>query len=257
MEELELLSTVNRKYLECFCRRGRDGFFVRYNDPALPDMYCHNFLYLKKAMNARLLAKTLNEKMDAARAAGQPYFRLELEDEPALRPDAYPAGGEIEHNGVYMLTPGREEVQRWAFSPAFSVRPMTAQSEAKALAEVQTDAVSGADFCERRAERKTRVFVAGGDCRNFLAYLADTPVGTCELFEHGGMAKLEDLSVRPEFRHQKAASTLLRTLALTALDDGCTTLTLTADEDDTPKELYQALGFRKVAESWAITWKLC
>lgn len=255
MEELELLNTVNRKYLECFCRRGRDGFFVRYNDPALPDMYCHNFLALKKSMNPRLLRKTLTEKMESARAAGQPYFRLELEEDPALRPEAYPEGGEVEHNGIYVLTPSRAEVESWTFSPEISVRPITAQSDAKALAAIQADA-SDADFCERRAERKTRVFVSGG-CRNFLAYRGETPVGTCELFEAGGAAKLEDLSVRPEFRHQKAASTLLRTLALTALDDGCATLTLTADEDDTPRALYRALGFRKVAETWAITWKLC
>lgn len=256
MEELELLSTVNRKYLECFCRRGRDGFFVRYTDPALPDMYCHNFLSLKKAMNSRLLLKTLREKLDAAQTAGQPYFRLELAEDPALRPDAFPAGGEIEHDGIYVLSPRRAEAECWAFSPELSIRPMTAQSEAGALAAVQTDGADGAEFCARRAERKTRVFVSGGKCRNFLARRGQTPVGACELFEYGGAAKLEDLCVRPEFRHQKAASTLLRALALTALDDGCAVLTLTADENDTPKELYQALGFRKAAESWAITWKL-
>lgn len=256
MEDQELLSTVNRKYLECFCRRGRDGFFVRYIDPALPDMYCHNFLFLKKAVNSRLLLKALNEKMAAARGAGQKYFRLELEEDPALRPEAYPAGGETEHNGIYVLAPCRTDVENWPCSPEFSVRAMAAQSDAKALTEVQMDMAYGAEFCGRRSERKTRVFVSGGSCRNFLAFSGETPAGTCEFFEYSGTAKLEDLCVRPEFRHRKAASTLLRTLALTALDDGCERLTLTADENDTPKELYQTLGFRKAAESWAITWEL-
>lgn len=256
MKEQELLSTVNRKYLECFCRRGRDGFFVRWNDPALPDMYCHNFLYLKKAMNSRLLLKTLTEKMDVARTGGQKYFRLELEEDPALRPEAYPADGEIEHNGGYVLTPRRADVENWPFSPEISVRSITAKSDAKALTEAQMDTACSAEFCERRAERKTRVFISGSGCRSFLAYCGETPAGTCELFEYNGAAKLEDLCVRPEFRHRKAASTLLRTLALTALDDGCETLTMTADENDTPKELYQALGFRKAADFWAITWKL-
>lgn len=256
MEDQELLSTVNRKYLECFCRRRRDGFFVRYTDPALPDMYCHNFLYLKKAMSPQLLLKALNEKTAAARAAGQKYFRLELEEDPALRPEAYPAGGETEHNGTYVLTPCRADVENWPFSPEFSIRAMTAQSDAKALTEVQMDMAYGTEFCERRAERKTRVFISGSGCRNFLAFSGEVPAGTCELFESGSTAKLEDLCVRPEFRHRKAASTLLRTLTLTALDDGCERLTLTADENDTPKALYQTLGFRKAADSWAITWEL-
>lgn len=256
MNDQEFLSTINRKYLECFCRRGRDGFFVRYADPALPDMYCHNFLFLKKAVNSRLLLKTLNEKMDAARAAGQKYFRLELKEDPALRPEAYPSGGEIGHNGIYVLTPRRTDVESWPCPPEFSVRAMAAQSDAKALTEVQMDMAYGTEFCERRAERKTRVFISGSGCRNFLAFSGEVPAGTCELFESGSTAKLEDLCVRPEFRHRKAASALLRTLALTALDDGCKNLTLTADENDTPRELYQALGFHKAGDFWAITWTL-
>lgn len=256
MGEQELLSNINRSYLECFCRRSRDGFFIRYWDPALPDMYCYNFLYLKKTMNSRLLLKTLTEKMENCAAAGQSYFRLELEEDPALRPSAYPAGGEIEHNGIYTLRPSRADVERWPFSPEISIRPMSAQSDAKALLEIHSSMPLAfeMDFCRRRAERTTRVYLSGG-CRDFLAYCGETPAGSCELFEHGSAAKLEDLCVRSELRRRKVASTLLRTLALTALDDGCEMLTLTADENDTPRKFYQALGFRKAADIWAITWK--
>lgn len=259
MEKNGLCAEADRRYLECFCRRSRDGLFVRYADPALPDMYCHNFLELRARIGDRLLRKTLEERLHAARAGGAVFFRLELGFDPAAAPEAFPEGGETEHNGSYLLLPHRAQVERWAFCPGCQVRQMTDPAEAAALAELDmTLDGSGCDrdFCVRRAERKTRVYISGGKCRNYLARLDGVTAGECTLFEHGETAKLEDLAVAPDLRHRKVASSLLRTLALQAMDDGCTALCLTADEDDTPKEMYTALGFRRVDERWAITWRL-
>src|SRR5574344_1644606 len=83
MEKNGLCAEADRRYLECFCRRSRDGLFVRYADPALPDMYCHNFLELRARIGDRLLRKTLEERLHAARAGGAVFFRLELGFDPA------------------------------------------------------------------------------------------------------------------------------------------------------------------------------
>ncbi|MCI2057798.1 MAG: GNAT family N-acetyltransferase [Oscillibacter sp.] len=256
MEENAAL--LGQKYLECFCRRSRDGFFVRYADPALPDMYCHNFLELKKPVGTLLLRKTLEERIAAARAAGAAFFRLELGIEPASLPGAFPQGGEPEHNGLYRLAPERAAVERWASPPECAIRPMADSADTAALAEIELSNADGCGrgFCLRRAERRARVYTSGGPCRNFLADWNGQAAGTCVLFTYGGMGRLEDLVVRPELRRRKIASSLLRTLVLRGMDDGCRVFFLTADEDDTPKALYRALGFEKTVDTWALTWRL-
>lgn len=259
MNARECLKETDRKYLECFCRRTRDGFFIRYTDPALPDMYCHNFLYLKKPVRAPLLRKTLEKLLEQARAGGNMFFRVELCDDPASQPEAFPSGGTVEHNGEYFLTPDRTAVEHWLYAPSCQIRPMTAQTDATLLADVELSLdqnIYGRDFCIRRAERRTRVYISNNHCRNYLVFIEGTPAGTCTLFEHNGIAKLGNLAVCPERQHQKVASTLLRTLALTALDDGCTAFCLNADEKAAPKKLYQALGFQKVSDNWAVVWNL-
>jgi GNAT superfamily N-acetyltransferase len=259
MDESALCADLERRYLECFCRRTREGFFVRYADPALPEMIDHNFWELRKPVGERLLRKTLEERLSAARAAGASHFRLELGFDPAGQPDAFPPGGEAEHCGRWALRPDPAAVAQWGGAPEAEVRPLAAPEDAEALAELELAADGercGRVFCLRRAERRSRVYRSGGPCRCLLAWEAGRAAGACTLFCHGGGAVLEDLLVRPEDRRRGIGGALLRAAALRALAEGCGLLVLTADEEDTPRVWYASLGFVKQEDVWALTWRL-
>ena len=60
----------------------------------------------------------------------------------------------------------------------------------------------------------------------------------------------------PEYQHHGIGTIILKFMIDTALSKGAETIYLTADEDDTPKEMYKKLGFEKVGDSYALFLKL-
>ena len=96
-------------------------------------------------------------------------------------------------------------------------------------------AVYGEDFTRRNIRRLY------GKLRYHGAYLGDALAGMCYTFEYGGCVCLDGLLTDEACRGQGVATTLLRDLA--KQNEG-KLLFLHADADDTPRQLYERLGFR-------------
>jgi len=62
-----------------------------------------------------------------------------------------------------------------------------------------------------------------------------------------GMAQVEDLFVDPAWRHRGIATALIHHCVDACRRAGSGPIVITADVDDTPKDMYAALGFRPVA----------
>ncbi len=59
-----------------------------------------------------------------------------------------------------------------------------------------------------------------------------------------GVGQVEDLFTHPDYRHRGIATALLAHSIQDARDRGAGSVVISADPDDTPKEMYAALGFR-------------
>lgn len=74
------------------------------------------------------------------------------------------------------------------------------------------------------------------------AYLNDEICGYCICFDNGNLQSLDWLLVNEESRHQYVASSLM----YYAADTSNSILYLHADANDTPKQMYQKLGFESI-----------
>ena len=92
----------------------------------------------------------------------------------------------------------------------------------------------------QRAARPTRAFVSHDATAMTLLWASD------------GVAQVEDVYPAPEARGRGHARALVSHAARLAADEGHATIFIVADDDDTPKELYERLGFvpRSRARRW-------
>ena len=85
------------------------------------------------------------------------------------------------------------------------------------------------------------------DARFFLAEVEGEPAAACDLYRGPGLAQVEDVETKEEFRNRGLASAVVLAAVQAALEDQeDPTIFLIADENDWPKVLYEKMGFETV-----------
>lgn len=81
--------------------------------------------------------------------------------------------------------------------------------------------------------------------RFWLAYVDDLPVAFFNSWPgHNGLGQIEDLFTHPAYRHRGIATALIAHCVADARARGAGPVVITAEPDDTPKQMYAAIGFR-------------
>ena len=84
--------------------------------------------------------------------------------------------------------------------------------------------------------------------RYWLGCIDGVPRGYISSWEGtAGVGQVETLFVQPEFRHRGLATARSAPCRARLSSHGARTVVLAADADDTPKQMYAALGWRPVA----------
>jgi GNAT superfamily N-acetyltransferase len=89
--------------------------------------------------------------------------------------------------------------------------------------------------------------------RFVIARVDDEPVAYCQLYEHDGLAQIEDVNTRQAFRGRGLARAVVGAAVQSGLDRGADLVFLTADDADWPKQLYAKLGFDETEHHWRFT----
>ena len=85
------------------------------------------------------------------------------------------------------------------------------------------------------------------EARFFLAEVDGEPAAACDLYRGPGLAQVEDVETKAEYRNRGLASGVVLAAIRAALEDQeDPTIFLIADENDWPKVLYEKMGFETV-----------
>ena len=245
-------------YISYFSERYENEQIIRFRDSQMNDMHFHNSTHIKKTLSKDVLQQILKAEIELNYQENKSFCRVtidELPDEECL--EGYHEKLEIEHYGNYVYVP--MESPKWDTLNGYEIRKITDYSMVEDLVSldlIQDSEILGKDFCERRARRIGQASLSEIPVDTYICYYDKIPVGSCELFLYNGIAKIENFTVLPEYQRRGIGTTILKYVIDIALLKKAEVIYLSADEEDTAKEMYKNLGFEKVSESYALLYKL-
>lgn len=246
------------EYTKCFCEYYKDKHIIRYTDNELKDMYYHNYTYIRDKMSDDEMKKLIESEISLALNKGEKFCNILLDcsiDDTMLKDSKYK--GEVSRNGYYSFDITKILDMRAERECSIERVSNMEMVEDILYCDLQLDeATLGRDFCTRRCLRRGKVYISDKGVNSYICYHNGERIGNCDLFIHNGIAKIEDFAVTPQCQRKGYGTTILKHLIQIAINEGCNTIYLVTDEDDTAKEMYKKLGFNKVAERTDIFFRL-
>ena len=245
-------------YISCFSEYFENEQIIRFRDSKMKDMRFHNSTNIKKTLSKDVLQQIIKEEIELNYKESKDFCRITIDELPAVKClEGYHEKLEIEHYGNYVYVP--MESPKWNALNRYSIRKIADYSMVEDLVSldlIQDGETFEKDFCQRRARRTGQASLSEIPVDTYICYYDKIPVGSCQLFLYNGIAKIEDFQVSPEYQHRGIGTTILKYVIDIALSKKAEVIYLSADEEDTAKEMYKNLGFEKVSESYALAYKL-
>lgn len=245
-------------YIRCFSEAFENEQIIRFRDSKMSDMKFHNSTNVKKTLSEDTLQKIIKEEIELNHKEGKDFCRITIDELPTEKClKEYGEKLEIEHYGNYVYV--SMESPKWNTLRGHSIRKIIDDSMVEDLVSldlIQDGETFESDFCQRRARRTGQASLSEIPVDTYICYYDKIPVGSCQLFLYNGIAKIEDFTVSPEYQRRGIGTTILKYVIDIALSKKAELIYLSADEDDTAKEMYEKLGFEKVSESYALVYKL-
>lgn len=229
-------------FINLFSRSKNYRSFIRYFDDELKDMYDHNFSFIKKDINESIYKKILIIKEE--RKEG--HIKISLQNESSFLLEK---GFKKEVN----LTMVKEDYLNFEVPSLDFVTYKRYRKNKEIIKDVIVlekkyyGKEYGEDFCERRWLRYAKKVDEGDNGLDIWAvYDKDTPIAFAYSYYSEEVVATDGLLVIEEYRHRYVASNLLKEIARYY---NCP-IYLHADKSDTPKELYNKLGFIIIGETY-------
>lgn len=219
---------IEREYLKCFCKIKDEKNYIKYSDDIQKDKYCHNFYFIKD-----------ESKLDKL------LFKLEKDNDKEFL--------EIDSKTRLNLPEFEEDEEIRMYSPISSIKEDYRLGEVKVLeidnkndyyqVEYKTSVIYGESYAKSNALRLTDELINNDNLIGFVIYNNDIPVGTVHAFKYKECAKIEGFVVLDEYQKKGYGISLFSYVVKYLKSIGIYDLYLTADNLDTPKEIYYKLGF--------------
>ena len=225
MESLPSVRNTEEEMAMIFSvRRSFSKHLKRWEDNELPDKYDHNCFEYSAQPSQEEFERALNYQ----RERGDTFIKLEgnfpLVDDFGLS------------SGVTLTMQLTGPADSWSVNEGIEIR----EPGFKDIKEIELKhfgPVYGEDFTVRNAGHLFEYLDHRG------AYVGEKLVGAYYFYSSNGYTCVDGLIVDEDWRHRNIATTLLKHAVSEAAGN---TVFLHADQDDTPREMYEKLGFREV-----------
>lgn len=255
---IELLKATEIEYAKCFSNCIEEEKYYRFIDDNIPDMYSHNFILLKAGLSNKDINNIIVEEFEYRKKQGKSFLQLEANFSIDLSSlEGVKASSEITKY-YYMAIPAHK-YKELRIKDGCAVKAAVENDVLLDGMKVDIEACSeamGNEFAKRRIERKVQAYKAANNLEFYVCYDNDTPVGDCELFINGAIAKIEDFDILEKYQRKGFGTSVLRHLMLAAEEHGVETAYVITDSEDTAKDMYKKCGFEIVGEKTAVFLKL-
>ena len=214
-EEMAMIFSVRRSFSE---------HLKRWEDNELPDKYDHNCFEYSGQPTQEEFERALNEQRERGDAFIKLEGRFPLDHDFGLS------------SGVTLTMQLTGSTDGWSVNDRIEIR----EPRYRDLMEIERKhfgPVYGEDFAVRNADHLYEYLDYRG------AYMGEKLVGAYYFYSSNGYTCVDGLIVDEDCRHMHIATTLLKHAVREAAGN---VVFLHADQDDTPRGMYEKLGFREV-----------
>lgn len=229
------IEDIEDAYLQIFCKFEATEGYTRILDLDNPNKYHHNFTRLRSD-NEAIIERVLSEYYGKNFIQLNSYQKL---DNPILK------DLEQEHNAIYHANLAYLQVSSKNNTGKVHIASVEDKDKLYSLL-FENNKEYGFSYSDRNTKqvidasinkKKITVFVVQDDVGNY--------VGSLHVFIYRDSALLEDFKVLSEHQNKGYETKLLEYAFDYLRQQGCYDVILCADEEDTPKDMYQKIGFYK------------
>ena len=254
----EKIKNCEIAYYKCFAEAFESKNVIRFRDNLLTDMHYHNFTLIKRSDSDKELFHCIEDEIAWRRTEGEDFCNI-IPNIPitANLLQRFKNTPQTTVSGYYAF-----DVRQF---PEFRTKRdclLTKVDHVKMLEDTLRLDIEEAgdnaviDFCTRKVNRRGKVYLSNKGVDSYLCYEDNQVVGTCDLFIHENIAKIEDFSVSKAKQRQGYGTAILKSIMEIAINSGASMIYLLTHEEDTAKEMYLKCGFTKINEQTDLFFKL-
>lgn len=239
------------EYIKKFTENHEDEEIIRFYDNSLPDMYMHNFIFIKKDICENSFRKIVIEELENRKNQNADFLRIEFNfsiNHDVIR--NLPLIPQVTKYDYMYIAPemsdslsGNEEC---VIKEALSTEVLNEGMEVDILAN---QSGMGAEFAKKRIYRKSEVYrQRNSNLSLYVCYHNDMPIGNCEFMVNNDIAKIEDFDIVKNYQRKGFGTSLLKYLLEKGKEHNIEFAYLITDSEDTAKEMYKKCGFKTIGQ---------
>ena len=236
-KEFESMFDFENKYLSEFTNIEYFDDYISYNDDIQKDKYSNNFYFLKNKNKVKSLIKKLSKENK----------RNYLDFDSSFLLDEYLPDFEKTH-----------EIRMFNFTNLVKLDYRIGevkQIDSKIKDEFEKliyndDLRYGERYALGNSKRLADIVTSNDNFKAYGIYDGNKIVGSLYVYINKEMAKIEDFFIIEEYQKKGYGISLLTTVIDILKKYGVHDLSITADFDDTPKKIYERLGFVTISDNY-------
>lgn len=235
LKEMISYKEVEEAYILTFCKKEVHEDYIYYHDDELKTKYYHNYYVCKNDDN--VMESLYHRKSFVQFDLEHPYTgKLKFSDyEYEIEYHSSIFGLHVLRNNAYRVEKLKESDSSWAYEYFYK------------------DTLKyGEEYSKENTKRILDVCLKEKRIDYYFVYDIDKPVGFIEVFQYKDAAKLENFSILEEYQKKGYGSCLFNHVLNELKRMGIKDIYLTADDHDTPKVMYERMGFTMVGRSYQV-----
>lgn len=223
-------------------------FFTQYTNIETPDRYDSNYVSLKFSPNLQEFKLIEKMHLEYQETIQQKHLKFVWPEKTGLQLDLLDYLDQKDYKigmqNLYWITP--EHFNGTEINQELSIQVVTDQNLEDFLKiNLEEDHQHGSKFLKHRKKIYPYLFKQA-HTSFVLAYLNNEPVGSLILVSSKDFLEVDNVLTDYEFRGNKVATTMLNDV-INKRANKEQAIILVADAEDTPKEMYENLGFQCIS----------
>lgn len=235
LKEMISYLDLEEAYICSFCKKEEHDGYIEYSCPEVKGKYFYN--YYECDNNEELMSKLYNRKGFVQFDLPHPYTgKLKFSD--------YESEAEY-HSSIYGLKPLRNS--------SYEVKKIEEKDREWFINYLFIDAKEyGEEYAKQNAKKHAEVSLDLKKNDWYFVFDNKKPVGFICSFKYKDAAKLEDFVIQDEYQKKGYGSCLFFYVIEELKRQGIHDIYLTADLEDTPKVMYERMGFTEVGRRYQV-----